>query len=104
MTEEMPEDRSKESEKDKDGKEKPKKVIIERNFAPKKLVSFVNNPKFSLLEQRRELDLLQKLENRGEATTGTDQQVEGVIKSMEVAYRMQTDAPEVFDVRKESQT
>jgi len=103
MTEEMPEDRSKEAEKDKDGKEKPKKVVIERNFDPKKLVSFVNNPKFSLLEQRRELDLLQKLENMREATTGTDQQVEGVIKSMEVAYRMQTEAPEVFDVRKESQ-
>jgi hypothetical protein len=103
MTEEMPEDRSKETEKDKDGKEKPKKVVIERNFDPKKLVSFVNNPKFSLLEQRRELDLLQKLENMREATTGTDQQVEGVIKSMEVAYRMQTEAPEVFDVRKESQ-
>ena len=103
MTEEMPEDRSKETEKDKDGKEKPKKVVIERNFDPKKLVSFVNNPKFSLLEQRRELDLLQKLENMREAATGTDQQVEGVIKSMEVAYRMQTEAPEVFDVRKESQ-
>ena len=38
-----------------------------------------------------------------EAAVGTDQQVEGVIKSMEVAYRMQTEAPEVFDVRKESQ-
>ena len=35
-----------------------------------------------------------------ESTTGTDQQVEGVIKSMEVAYRMQTEAPEVFDVQK----
>jgi hypothetical protein len=103
MTEEMPEERSKETEKDKDGKEKPKKVVIERNFDLKKLVSFVNNPKFSLIEQRRELDLLQKLENMREATTGTDQQVEGVIKSMEVAYRMQTEAPEVFDVRKESQ-
>jgi hypothetical protein len=97
MGEDMPE------RKDKDGKEKPKKVVIERNFDPKKLVSFVNNPKFSLVEQRRELDLLQKLENMREATTGTDQQVEGVIKSMEVAYRMQTEAPEVFDIRKESQ-
>jgi Protein of unknown function (DUF1501) len=102
MTEEMPDD-MKEPEKDKDGKEKLKKVVIERNFDPKKLVSFVNNPKFSLTEQRRELDLLQKLESMREATTGTDQQVEGVIKSMEVAYRMQTEAPEVFDVRKESQ-
>jgi uncharacterized protein DUF1501 len=97
MTEEMPEDdMSKEMEKS-------KKVVIERNFDPKKLVSYVNNPKFSLVEQRREMDLLHKLEKMRESTTGADQQVEGVIKSMEVAYRMQTEAPEVFDVRKESQ-
>ncbi len=32
-----------------------------------------------------------------------DPQLEASIKSMEVAYRMQTEAPEVFDVRKESQ-
>jgi hypothetical protein len=103
MTEEMPDEAAKEAEKDKDGKEKPKKVVIERNFDPKKLVSFVNNPKFSLVEQRRELDLIGKLEKIRETSVGTDQQVEGVIKSMEVAYRMQTEAPEVFDVRKESQ-
>ncbi len=76
---------------------------VERNFDPKKLVSYVNNPKFSLVEQRRELDLLHKLEDMREAQTGTDQQVDAVIKSMEIAYRMQTEAPEVFDVRKESQ-
>ena len=102
MTEEMPRD-SKEAEKDKDGKEKLKKVVIEKSFDPKKLVSYVNNPKFSLTEQRRELDLLEKLEDMRETAVGTDQQVEGVIKSMEVAYRMQTEAPEVFDVRKETQ-
>jgi hypothetical protein len=90
-------------EKDKDGKEKPKKVVIERNFDPKKLVSYVNNPKFSLTEQKREMDLLKKLEGMRELQTGTDQQVEATIKSMEIAYRMQTEAPEVFDVRKESQ-
>src|SRR5882724_1488388 len=49
-------------EKDKDGKEKPKKVVVEKGFDPKKLVSYVNNPKFNLDEQRRELDLLQKIE------------------------------------------
>ena len=32
-----------------------------------------------------------------------DPQVEAVIKSMEIAYRMQTEAPDVFDIRKESQ-
>jgi hypothetical protein len=90
-------------QKDKDGKEKPKKVVIEKGFDPKKLVSYVNNPKFTLSEQQREMDLLQKIEKMRMDQTGTDPQVEAVIKSMEIAYRMQTEAPEVFDVRKESQ-
>src|SRR5436190_7404693 len=38
------------------------KATIEKNFDPKKLISYVNNPKFSLAEQRRELDLLEKIE------------------------------------------
>src|SRR5262249_49160221 len=42
-------------EKDKDGKEKLKKVEIEKDFDPKKILNFVNNPKFSQAEQRREL-------------------------------------------------
>ncbi len=96
----MPEEKADE----KDAKDKkPTKVTIERTFDPKKLVSYVNNPKFSLEQQRREMDLLEKIEKMREAQTGQDQQVEAVIKSMEVAYRMQTEAPEVFDVRKESQ-
>ena len=32
-----------------------------------------------------------------------DPQLEAAIQSMEVAYRMQTEAPEVFDIRKESE-
>jgi hypothetical protein len=92
------------AEKDKDGKDKkPKPVKIEKNFDPKRLVDYVNNPKFSLSEQRRELDLLRKLEGMRSAQTGTDSQVEASIQSMEIAYRMQTEAPDVFDIRKESQ-
>jgi uncharacterized protein (DUF1501 family) len=98
-----PEPEMDKKEMDKDGKEKLKKVVIEKNFDPKKVLGFVNNTKFSMQEQRRELDLLQKLEKIRSADAGADPQVEGVIKSMEVAYRMQTEAPEVFDVRKESQ-
>src|SRR5712672_798134 len=53
----MPDDAAAETmEKDKDGKEKPKKVVIEKGFDPKKLVNYVNNPKFTLTEQRREMD------------------------------------------------
>ena len=92
-------------EKDKDGNEmkKEKKIVIEKSFDPKKLISYVNNPKFEVTEQRRELDLLGKMEAIKKQRDGTDAQVEGVLKSMEVAYRMQTEAPEVFDIRKESE-
>ena len=88
-----------------EGKDKDKKkpVKVETAFDPKKLVSYVNNPKFELTEQKREMELLQKLEGIRKKDAGDDQQVEAVMKSMEVAYRMQTEAPEVFDVRKESQ-
>lgn len=92
-------------QKDKDDKEikKEKKVVIEKAFDPKKLISYVNNPKFELTEQRRELDLLGKMEAIKKTRDGSDAQVEGVLKSMEVAYRMQTEAPDVFDIRKESE-
>jgi hypothetical protein len=85
------------------GEKKDKKVTVEKQFDPKKLISYVNNPKFTLTEQRREMDLLQKLEAIRKNDAGEDQQIDAVIKSMETAYRMQTEAPDVFDVRKESQ-
>jgi hypothetical protein len=96
----MPMPMEKEGDKD---KEKKKKVVVEDAFDPKKLISFVNNPKFQLTEQRRELDLLQKIEAMERQRAGANPGVEAVLKSMEIAYRMQTEAPEVFDVRKESQ-
>jgi hypothetical protein len=50
------------------------------------------------------LTLLQKIEKmRLRRGQGDDPQVEATMKSMETAYRMQTEAPQVFDIRKESQ-
>src|SRR5215207_4459686 len=76
-----------------------KNEIIGKDFDPKKLVSFMHNEKFSLPEQRREIDLLAKLDAMRSIR---DPQLEAAIASMEVAYRMQTEAPEVFDIRKET--
>ena len=76
-----------------------KNEIIGREFDPKKLASFMHNEQFTLPEQRREIDLLAKLDGMREIK---DPQLEAAIESMEVAYRMQTEAPEVFDIRKES--
>src|SRR5262245_60278345 len=77
--------------------------IIEKDFDPKKLISYIHNEKFTLTAQRRELDLLQSLNKLQMAREAVrDPQLEATIQSMEVAYRMQTEAPEVFDIRKET--
>jgi len=84
--------------------EKQTEALIDKKFDPKKLISYIYNDKFSLNEQRRELDLLEKLDHmRNERESIQDPQLDATIKSMETAYRMQTEAPEVFDIRKESE-
>ena len=77
--------------------------FVGKDFDPKKLVSFLSNEKFSLAEQRRELDLLESLDRmRIEREAANNPELEATIGSMEVAYRMQTEAPDVFDIRKET--
>src|SRR5882724_2337633 len=83
--------------------ERQTETLIDKKFDPKKLISYIYNDKFSLNEQRREMDLLEKLDRmRIERESIQDPQLDATIKSMETAYRMQTEAPEVFDIRKES--
>ncbi|MEZ5317324.1 MAG: DUF1501 domain-containing protein [Vicinamibacterales bacterium] len=76
--------------------------IVGKDFDPKKLVSFIHNDEFTLPAQRRELDLLEKLDQLQRQGEAKDPQLEAAIASMEVAYRMQTEAPDVFDIRKET--
>jgi hypothetical protein len=53
--------------------------------------------------QRKELDFIQQL-NHNLLKKGTlDHQVEGVIQSYELAFKMQGEVPEVTDISKESQ-
>jgi hypothetical protein len=73
--------------------------LIGKKFDPQQLISFIHNDKFTTPEQRREIDLLEKLERM---RPQHDPQLEAAMQSMEIAYRMQTEAPEVFDIRKES--
>ncbi len=67
------------------------------------LVQFIKNKDLSAIEQRRQLDLLGKLNQLEIKRDGDDPQLEASIQSAEIAYRMQTEAPEVFDITKESQ-
>lgn len=71
---------------------------------PDKLIEFIHNKELNLAEQRRQIDLLEKLNHIDIQRQGEDDpQLEASIHSMEVAYRMQTEAPQVFDTRKEDE-
>jgi uncharacterized protein (DUF1501 family) len=69
-----------------------------------KLIEFVQSPVSNTREQRRQLDLLLELNRRHEAQRGgTDAALEARIQSFELAYRMQMDAADAFDVSREPQ-
>lgn len=52
-------------------------------------------------EQRRQLDLLAALNREHLAEREGDGQLEASVEAMETAFRMQTEAPDAFDIRKE---
>jgi hypothetical protein len=54
--------------------------------------------------QRAQLDLAQKLNRMHSATLQRDEQLEARIEAFEMAFKMQTEATDAFDVSKEPQT
>jgi len=68
---------------------------------PDKLIRYIKNPSTSPADQRRALDLLQKLNVMEERRDGEDGQLESSIQAAEIAFKMQSEAPEVFDILKE---
>jgi hypothetical protein len=66
-----------------------------------KLIENVRNAVSSPEEQRRELDLLLELNRKHQEARRTDAQLEARIQSFELAYRLQMDATDAFDVTRE---
>jgi hypothetical protein len=66
-----------------------------------KLIEHIKNTYTSLPEQRQQLDLLQQLNERHQRNRKDDAQLEARIQSFELAYRMQMDATDAFDVSRE---
>jgi hypothetical protein len=73
-----------------------------RETDPKKQIEYLANSKLSLDQQRDQLDYLQSLNRMHYEAAGSAPELESSIQSMEVAFRMQTEAPDVFDLKKES--
>jgi hypothetical protein len=69
---------------------------------PEKMIPDLRNQWADPKLQRTELDAIQALNRNYSDSFGPDDYLEGRIKSMEAAYRMQFEALDVFDIRKES--
>ena len=69
-----------------------------------KLIENVKNSTTSMKEQREQLDLLMELNKDHQKRRGEDAQLEARIQSYELAYRMQMDAADAFDISREPQS
>ena len=63
----------------------------------------ISNPKISAEDQRKQVDFVQSLNRDFLKKAEVDGQVEGVIQSYELAFRMQKSVPEVMDIKGESE-
>ncbi len=66
-----------------------------------RLIENVRNTSFSPVEQRRQLDLVRRLNELHRRERQTDPRLEARIQSFELASRMQLEASDVFDVDQE---
>ena len=66
-----------------------------------KLIEHIKNDFISLRDQKEQLDLLQQLNERHLKKRAQDAQLEARIQSFELAYRMQMDATDAFDIARE---
>ncbi len=66
-----------------------------------KLIENIRNDSLSMANQRRQLDLLRKLNEKHLEKRGFDPQLESRIESFELSFRMQQEAEDAFDVSRE---
>lgn len=66
-------------------------------------ISNIQNPRYTTETERTQLDFIQTLNREKLQMEGYDPQVEGVIQSNELAFRMQNVVPQVMDMSKETE-
>ncbi len=66
-------------------------------------IQYLGNDRLSAKEQRRQIELLQSLNRDHLQRAKQDEQIQGAIESVDLAYRMQNAAPDVLDLSRESE-
>ncbi len=66
------------------------------------LIAHIRNPRLSLEQQRRQLDLLRRINERHAKARQNESQLEARIHSFELAFRMQRESAEVLNTSRET--
>src|SRR5262249_49504881 len=72
-----------------------------QNLDPKRVIDHIRNTQVSGDTQREQLDLLNQLNAMHKDRRDGDDQLDARIQSLEMAFRMQTEAQDAFDLSKE---
>lgn len=75
--------------------------IDTQNTELEKLIQFIKNKHTSRNDQRKQIDFLQELNRKHLAAREMDGELDARIHSFELAYNMQMEASDAFDLRKE---
>jgi hypothetical protein len=75
--------------------------IDTQHTAIDKLIEHIENKRVTSGQQRQQLDLLRQLNDQYQADRQNEAQLESRIQSFELAYRMQQEAAEAFDITRE---
>ena len=67
-------------------------------------IRYLRNADQSMAQQRTQLELVQALNRDFQGRTAVNPEMEGLIQSFELAFRMQTEAPKFFDLSDEPQS
>ena len=78
--------------------------INHSKIEPSKMVPYLTNERWGLSTQRRQLDLMQRMNANHLADRGQDQALQARMASLETAFKMQTQASEAFDLATESKS
>jgi len=75
--------------------------IDTRKRKVRELIQHISNSRLTLEQQRRQLDLLKKMNERHAEARQKEAELEARIHSFELAYRMQMEATDAFDIDRE---
>jgi len=76
-------------------------ALLKKDVAPGPPMKNIDNQSVSRELQRAQIDLIRGLNERKMERDGFHPQIEGAIESFELAFRMQSEVPEVLDLRGE---